>query len=474
MDKIKTVKIKNGDGSISEESYTISVDARNVDMDNGKDLQDTIGNIDVDIDGNIAEQLDYLNENVDDLNIDIKKKAYFFNTVADMKAANLKVGDYACTLGYHEINDGGGADYVILTTTNKTYFENLNNGLKAELIINEQLNVKQIGAYGDKIHDDIDILQNAVDYCASNKLSLFLNGIFYISRSLDCKGVHIVGVKQPTASGAVYPNNIGWYYPRNVSTGANITFNQYISTIVDGTAIISDVANPILKTDYNKKFDLENFGVYGWLRNTNQEGILVLSNAPSNVDYYPGGHKFNHFSVFNTGSNGIHLHSLEVTTVNNLIVELCNGYGLFIEGLQDKDCPFDYMLFEDCRFRYTRLAGIYLYNTYRHFVEFNHCNFNYIGQCGFGECNDAYGTRTMPTTEDEVIYAIDINGYNAASNSQHFGKGMCFYHVYGEQSNGFLKVANIPTIIGFDVKECPFTRWSGTSASCHINLKNIK
>jgi ribonuclease BN (tRNA processing enzyme) len=57
MDKIKTVKIKNPDGSVSEESYTISVDARNVDMDNGKDLQDTIGTIDIDTDGNIAEQL---------------------------------------------------------------------------------------------------------------------------------------------------------------------------------------------------------------------------------------------------------------------------------------------------------------------------------------------------------------------------------------------------------------------------------
>ena len=34
MDKIKTVKIKNPDGSVSEETYTISVDAKNVDMEN--------------------------------------------------------------------------------------------------------------------------------------------------------------------------------------------------------------------------------------------------------------------------------------------------------------------------------------------------------------------------------------------------------------------------------------------------------
>ena len=63
MDKIKTVKIKNSDGSVSEETYTISVDARNVDMDNGKELQETIGTIDIDNDGDISNQLKDLKNN---------------------------------------------------------------------------------------------------------------------------------------------------------------------------------------------------------------------------------------------------------------------------------------------------------------------------------------------------------------------------------------------------------------------------
>lgn len=67
MDKIKTVKIKELDGSISEETYTISVDAKNVDMKNGKDLQDTIGDINVDRDGNIAEQLKNIIERLETL-----------------------------------------------------------------------------------------------------------------------------------------------------------------------------------------------------------------------------------------------------------------------------------------------------------------------------------------------------------------------------------------------------------------------
>lgn len=168
MDKIKTVKIKNPDGSVSEETYTISVDAKNVDMKNGKDLQDTIGNINIDIDGNIAEQLENLNDNVDDLNIDIKKKAYFFDTVEDMKNANLKIGDYVCTLGYYEINDGGAGQYKILSSSNK-YVENLKNNLKAELIItNNKINIKQIGC------NNIDSISSQIQ----NYINNFINGAF--------------------------------------------------------------------------------------------------------------------------------------------------------------------------------------------------------------------------------------------------------------------------------------------------------
>ena len=70
MDKIKTVKIKNSDDSISEETYTISVDARNVDMANGKELQETIGDINIDRDGSIAKQLKNIIERLEILEKD--------------------------------------------------------------------------------------------------------------------------------------------------------------------------------------------------------------------------------------------------------------------------------------------------------------------------------------------------------------------------------------------------------------------
>ena len=173
MDKIKTVKIKNPDGSVSEETYTISVDAKDVDMRNGKDLQDTVGDIDIDKNGSIAEQLkkyknydndikdlndniETLNKNVFDLQKNIEKKVYFFNTVADMKSANLKVGDCVKTLGYYSLNDNGGAEYKIVNSS-VNYCETLQNGLKAELIFEKGVYLTQLGV---KNNDNITSILN--------------------------------------------------------------------------------------------------------------------------------------------------------------------------------------------------------------------------------------------------------------------------------------------------------------------------
>lgn len=154
MDKIKTVKIKEEDGSVSQESYYISTDARCVDMANGYDLQETIGTIDIDTDGNIAEQL--------------KKKAYYFDTVADMKNANLQIGDYAVTLGYYSVNDGGAAKYKIVNNTDN-YKEDLKNGFFSELIIENKINIHQLGARGDGVSDDSDVILKALQLAFKNK-----------------------------------------------------------------------------------------------------------------------------------------------------------------------------------------------------------------------------------------------------------------------------------------------------------------
>ena len=88
--------------------------------------------------------------------------AWTFDTVADMKlATNLVNGSYARTLGYHTLNDGGGALYKITNTGTANEMDIIAVGDLIANLINGN-NVKQYGAYGDNEHDDSSYIQRAI------------------------------------------------------------------------------------------------------------------------------------------------------------------------------------------------------------------------------------------------------------------------------------------------------------------------
>ena len=119
MDRIKKLKIKKQDGTFSD-YIPIGADAENIDTTDGESVQ-----------------------------LKLNKKPYYYENVADMKADNkLKVGDMAITLGYYEANDGGGAEYKIVSgnyTDDGGSYHELENDLFAELIIRGEINVLTYG-----------------------------------------------------------------------------------------------------------------------------------------------------------------------------------------------------------------------------------------------------------------------------------------------------------------------------------------
>lgn len=96
----------------------------------------------------------------------VNKKVYYHTNIANMKADNsLSAGDVVQTLGYYAADDGGQGLYQIVDDDTLVddggSVHELTSGLKAKLIIENFVNVRQMGAKGDGTTDDTAKIQLA-------------------------------------------------------------------------------------------------------------------------------------------------------------------------------------------------------------------------------------------------------------------------------------------------------------------------
>lgn len=96
-----------------------------------------------------------------------------FNTTTDLISTDKTLTDNQIvrTLGYYNINDGGQCYFIIHTAkpTNKFIIE-LNNGLFAEMLISNELNIKACGGHGDGINNDDTIINNALQFMKNSNV----------------------------------------------------------------------------------------------------------------------------------------------------------------------------------------------------------------------------------------------------------------------------------------------------------------
>ena len=161
------------------------------------DLQNYINNYfdNLDVQEEINNKLDEMVEQgtLQEIITDyLNSKALFcYDDVESMKeATNLIDGSYTRTLGFYSLNDGGGATYKIRTKTNSDSPNNMdliqlnNETLVAVLIVNDTLNIKQIGAKSDNSTDNSSIFQYAVN-TYYNKIILIPEGNYVIDTSIN-------------------------------------------------------------------------------------------------------------------------------------------------------------------------------------------------------------------------------------------------------------------------------------------------
>ena len=109
-----------------------------------------------------------------------------FDTVADMQASdNLVNGGYARTLGYHTINDEGGALYFITNSGTADGATVISVGsLYAHLVTPTVITPEIFGAYGDGTTDDTNAVRAALKYSIDNGKQLLINKKYYVKQSL--------------------------------------------------------------------------------------------------------------------------------------------------------------------------------------------------------------------------------------------------------------------------------------------------
>lgn len=194
------------------------------------------------------------------------KVAWTFDTVADMKAStNLINGSYARTLGYHAINDGGGAIYKVMNTEPNSYYETYGN-LYLMLITGSAVNPEMFGAYCDSDfhgttgHDDTVALQNAIDsgknivsykkgfYKTTDSLIIktFTNRTLELHAGIRCEAVDKYAIVFD-GTGRVSECNINFddivarygciaFYPNSQNTGAVVTMKMTARILYADTA----------------------------------------------------------------------------------------------------------------------------------------------------------------------------------------------------------------------------------------------
>lgn len=113
-----------------------------------------------------------------------------YNSLELLKQADLSENIKVQTLGYYSINDGGGANYIIRNTTPSGYYETLDNGKFAELIIyKNEINVLTFGVKGDGTTNDTQNIQKSSNYATSKGYNLYFPNKTYLTDTITIENV---------------------------------------------------------------------------------------------------------------------------------------------------------------------------------------------------------------------------------------------------------------------------------------------
>ena len=315
-----------------------------------------------------------------------------YNTVNEMKTStNLVNGTTVRTLGYHLINDMGGAYYKIRELEESDTIDEIllisliEENLVAELIIKNAMNVECFGTYGDNNHDDSNAIKKALENCKSVE---FNNKTYMCNISINASGLEIIGnnatLKANNESSSpilqflgTEENQINNLKITNINLDGNknnITPNnvcQGISLIYVNNSIINninihDVYRSFIALDRSNNISIINYKGFNGGISTEESGCVMLESYNSkyiNCDNI----EFNNFfgegfllinskninvnnfiskTATRSGNNAfttedcenINLNNFEIDTTNHQGIEINSTNNFFITNGNVKNC----------------------------------------------------------------------------------------------------------------------------------------
>ena len=293
-----------------------------------------------------------------------------YDTVSQMVADTLLVdGSHAQTLGYYNANDNGGAKYLIMSTTPTGYYETLSNGLYAELIMEDEMNVEVFGAYGDGATDDSTALATAMLYANkimfSPKTYLFSTQIFF----KEYKDVYLVGNNTIFKGLDLQLNTedgITWYIPYN-SRAVRFSGIRFEN---DGQTTCLNVFQPV---------ELINCIVYGYDNFLTQSSYYIDKLTLKEIEVRNKGGSDYTFKLNMLGDehiiDGVHIadpnSSDKVIYCNNkhgITFRNCLNGSYYIDNCNAK--------FDTCHFEFGEITSndvVDGYNQHYNLIEFDNC-----------------------------------------------------------------------------------------------------
>lgn len=242
-------------------------------------------------DGSLQEIIaDYLNS----------KAVFGYVNIDEMKeATNLILGSYARTTGFYELSDGGGALYKIVdeeVTADNMFYIELDNGLLAKLIVENELNIKTLGALGDGETNENTLFNTAVN----SGYDLYIPKGTYLIENIKLK-------------------------TRQKMRGENMT-----STVIK--CVDNNLENSVIVLGYEN-------GVYNVITNLSIDGNknnqtdeidgLYLSNTSDSHHY------IQMVQVYNCSGNGIYGYGQKELRIENSIIRGCMKHGIYLNSCSD-------------------------------------------------------------------------------------------------------------------------------------------